>query len=90
MAILKGHKQNFNTLQQAFVNGDVALIECEVAATGEVVAVICAANRRSGGEIEFAPFAAMFNGNPYDMLNPPNPEGGFGDTDSNGITKGTP
>lgn len=77
MALAVGHKANFETLKQAFDAGDVALMECEVATTGEVVAVICAANRNPDGEIEFVPFASMFNGDPYEMLNPPNPDGGF-------------
>jgi hypothetical protein len=77
MALAVGHKTNFETLKQAFGAGDVALMECELATTGEVVAVICAANRHPDGDIEFVPFATLFNGNPYEMLNPPNPDGGF-------------
>ena len=77
MAILPGHRQNFETLQQAFLNGDAALLECQFTATGEEVAVICAANPQEDGSVEFAPFAMLFNGNPYEMLNPPNPDGGF-------------
>ena len=77
MALLPGYKANFETLQRAFQNGDVALMECELAATGEPVAVVCAANRQDDGSVEFAPFAMLFDGNPYEMLNPPNPEGGF-------------
>ena len=72
-----GHKANFETLQKAFNNGDVALMECQLAATGEPVAVLCAANRRPDGEVEFTPFAMMFNGNPSEEINPPKPEGGF-------------
>lgn len=88
MALAQGHRQNFETLQEAFANGDVALMECQMAATGEPAAVICAANRLPDGEIEFAPFAMLFDGNPYRTVNPPNPDGGFfsqdaerGDTD---------
>ena len=77
MAIPTGHRKNFDTLHEAFANGDVALMECQLAATGENVAVICAANRGPDGEIEFAPFAMLFNGNPYELVNPPNPDGGF-------------
>jgi hypothetical protein len=77
MAIPKGHKQNFQTLVDAFNAGDVALMECQLSATGETVAVICAANRMPDGEIQFTPFAIMFNGNPYEMVNPPKAEGGF-------------
>ena len=76
MAIASGHRTNFNTLIEAFENGDVALLDCELKATGEQVAVIVAANRVND-EIDFVPFAMLFNGNPYEMLNPPNPEGGF-------------
>ena len=77
MAIPKGHKDNFQTLVDAFQNNDVALMECQLSATGEAVAVICAANRMPDGEIEFAPFAMLFNGNPYEMVNPPKVDGGF-------------
>lgn len=77
MPLLPGHKANFDTLQQAFAAGDVALMECQLAATGEEVAVICAANRQEDGGIEFAPFAMLFNDNPYRLVNPPNPDGGF-------------
>ena len=77
MPLTTGHKQNFDTLQQAVAAGDVALMECQLAATGETVPVICAANRLEDGEIEFVPFAMMFIGNPYEIVNPPKPEGGF-------------
>ena len=77
MSLSLGDRANFDTLQQAFQNGDVALMECELVATGEPVAVLCAANHHPNGDVEFAPFAMMFAGNPYEMLNPPKPEGGF-------------
>lgn len=77
MALAAVHRQNFETLQEAFGNGDAALMECQLAATSETVAVICAANRLPDGEIEFVPFAMLFNGNPYEAVNPPNPDGGF-------------
>ena len=77
MAIPAGHRRNFETLRKAFFAGDVALMECESTATGEAVAVLCAANRLPNGEVEFAPFATLFSGNPYEAVNPPKPEGGF-------------
>ena len=77
MAIAKGHKANFKTLIKAIQAGDVALMECQLAATGETTAVICAANRLPNDGVEFAPFAMMFNDNPYKVVNPPKPEGGF-------------
>jgi hypothetical protein len=77
MAIPMGHKQNFDTLIEAVRDGNVALMECQLAATGETVAVICAVNRLPNEEAQFVPFAMFFNGNPYEALNPPKPEGGF-------------
>jgi hypothetical protein len=77
MSLSLGDRTNFNTLQQAFLSGDAALMECQLAATGEPVAVICAGNHHEDGSVEFAPFAMLFPGNPYEMLNPPKPEGGF-------------
>ena len=77
MALLPGHKQNFETLRQAFLNGDVALMECQLTATGSPVAVLCAANRTDDGGAEFVPFGMLFDGNPYEAVIPPNPDGGF-------------
>jgi len=77
MPLTVGYKQNFDTLQQAFAAGDVALMECRLRATGEPVAVICAANRHADDSIQFAPLALMFQDDPYEMLDPPNPDGGF-------------
>lgn len=70
------HKKNFETLQRAFAVNAVALMEVEIAATGERVAAICAVQKQGGG-VEFVPFAVMPNGNPYELLRPPLPEGGF-------------
>jgi len=75
--IAAGHKANFEMLQAAFNNNDVALMECQLAATGKPVAVLCVANRLADGEVEFAPFAMFFNGNPYEEINPPKSDGGF-------------
>ncbi len=78
MTAVRQHKPNFETLQEAFANGDVALMECQLKATGQPVAVIVAVTR-DGDEFGFVPFAMMFDGNPYEQLNPPNPDGGFHD-----------
>jgi hypothetical protein len=77
MALTIEHRENFHTLVQAFSNGDAALVECQLATSGEPVAVICAANRLPGGAIELVPFATLFEDNPYGLINPPNPYGGF-------------
>lgn len=77
MSIAEGHKANFETLRQGIFNGDACLMECQEIATGEVVAVICCAQEEDDGTITMVPFARLFNGNPYEMLRPPNPDGGF-------------
>lgn len=77
MALLPGHRHNFNTLQQAFLNGHAALMECQLAETGEEVAVVCAVSPQKDGTLQFTPFAMLFNDNPYEVLNPPNPDGEF-------------
>jgi hypothetical protein len=71
--IKKGNKANFKTLQKAFKNGDVALMECTLKATGKKVDVICAVckGRDPKFPIEMVPFAMLFNDNPYDLLVPP-------------------
>jgi|SRR6185436_3179841 len=80
-AITKGNKKNFDTLIKAARNGDLALVECFDKRLGKPVAVVCAVSLVKEGDIEgkyeFLPFATMFDDNPYDILLPPNPEGGF-------------
>lgn len=68
--ITKGYRANFETLERAFKHGDVALMECTDAMTGKPVIAICAVNTVNG-EYEFSPLAKMFDGNPYEELNPP-------------------
>lgn len=68
--ITKGYRANFETLERAFKHGDVALMECTDAVTGKPVIAICAVNTING-EYEFSPLAKMFDGNPYEELNPP-------------------
>ena len=45
-------------------------MECTDAVTGKPVIAICAVNTVNG-EYEFSPLAKMFDGNPYEELNPP-------------------
>ena len=70
MAIAKGDKKNFDTILNAAKNGDLALLECRDAGSGEARSVICAVNRNGGG-FEFVPLAKLFAGNPYDEVTPP-------------------
>jgi hypothetical protein len=70
MAIQKGDKKNFETILNAAKNGDLALLECQDAGSGEARSVICAVNRNGEG-FEFVPLARLFAGNPYDEVTPP-------------------
>lgn len=76
MKISEGYKANFETLRQAFANGDVALLDCMSTITNKPVAVICAVNR-DGKNFELVPVAKLFDVNPYEELLPPNPDGGY-------------
>jgi hypothetical protein len=69
--IVQKHTENFETLRRAFRDNAVCIMDCIEKATGEHVAVICAATRNDNNEIEFTPFARFFNGNPFEMLIPP-------------------
>jgi hypothetical protein len=64
------YRDNFNTLDQAFIDGDACLLECTDRATGRPVYVICAVNRRNP-DYELVPFARLFDDNPYELLVPP-------------------
>jgi uncharacterized protein DUF6117 len=74
MAIPDAIKTNFNSLEKAFRNGDIALLECRRRSTGEPAYAICAINiHRQAAcepEIEMVPLGLMFNDDPYEMLIP--------------------
>lgn len=76
MSIPKGHKTNLKTLIRAAKDDSLAVMECQDRATGKTVNVLCCVGF-DNGEYVFTPFATMFDGNPFDMLNPPDPAGGF-------------
>jgi Family of unknown function (DUF6117) len=74
MAIPDPIKTNFHTLEKAFKNGDIALLECRDRNTGEPAYAICAINilRRAAREpeIEMVPLGLMFSSDPYEVLIP--------------------
>jgi len=74
---LDGYAPNFETLQRASKDGRLALVECRDAKTGELVPAVCAVSDAEGGEFLIVPLARMFDGNPYEVLQPPAPGGGF-------------
>lgn len=70
VTISVGYQANFDTLRKAFRNGDVCLMECTDSTTGKPVVAICAVERIEG-DYAMKPLAKMFDGNPYEELNPP-------------------
>lgn len=75
--IPKGHKSNLETLIRAAKAGRLALLDCQDKATGKPVVVLACISDAPQGEFDLVPFARMFDGNPYDELNPPVPSGGY-------------
>jgi len=75
--ICKGHAKNLDTIKRAARDGNLALVECRFRATGETVAAVCAVGGDGMGGAEIVPFAVMLSGNPYELLDPPDPDGGF-------------
>ncbi len=70
MSIPDHARANFQTLLHAAADGNLALMECADAATGETRYVICAV-RRDGADFLFTPFGHLADGNPYDAYVPP-------------------
>jgi hypothetical protein len=70
MSILDHAQANFQTLLRAAENGDLALMECADALTGEPRYVICAVGRE-GSDFLFVPFGHLAAENPYEAYDPP-------------------
>lgn len=78
--IPQGHKQNLDTIIRAAENGALAVVECFNKRENRVVNVLCAIGF-DGKEYAISPFAQLFDDNPYDILNPPDPDGGFAESE---------
>lgn len=70
MAIPDTYRRNFQTLLRAAEHGNLALMECADAATGEPRYVICAVGRE-GSDYLFTPFGHLHDGNPFEAYVPP-------------------
>lgn len=70
MSIPDYARANFNTLLRAAASGDLALVECADAATGEPRYVLCAVGR-DGGDYVMTPFGHLARGNPFEAYLPP-------------------
>ena len=67
-------KKNFETLKQAFINDDVAIMEVRDTNSGEIYDALCAVgvedDLQEGPVYTFTPFAVMFRDNPFTRLEP--------------------
>ena len=76
MAIPESHRKNVNTLTRAANDGRLAAVECRRKSDGKIVTMICAVGNDDGA-FTITPFAEMVDGNPFELYEPPSPEGGF-------------
>ncbi|MBP7339659.1 DUF6117 family protein [Niveispirillum sp.] len=76
MAIPDHARANFSTLLRAAHDGNLALMECNDAVTGEPRYVIWALGRDQRGII-MTPFGHLADGNLYDAYLPPDAPGGL-------------
>jgi Family of unknown function (DUF6117) len=70
MSIPDYARTNFDTLLRAAASGDLALVECADALTGEPRYVLCAVGR-DRGEYLMTPFGHLAPGNPFEAYVPP-------------------
>jgi hypothetical protein len=68
--IKPGYKTNLETIIKAAKNGDLALVECTDKKSGRPVIALCAIGF-DGKEYIITPMAKLFDGNPFEELNPP-------------------
>jgi hypothetical protein len=72
MSIPDHARANFQTLPRAAADGNLVLMECADAATGETRYVICAVGR-DRTDFLFTPFGHLADGNPCNAYVPPAP-----------------
>ncbi|GGB11635.1 hypothetical protein GCM10011491_44410 [Brucella endophytica] len=72
MAIPEHARRNFNTLLRAAHDGNLALMECLDAVTGQARYVLCAVGH-DGTDYMFTRFGHLAPGNPYEAYLPPDP-----------------
>lgn len=65
------YKHNFQTLLRAAEEDDLVLASCLDVTNGEPRAVICATYEDGEGMVNLVPLAKLFDGDPYDEVQPP-------------------
>ncbi len=77
-------KNNFETIQRADDDGNLALLESHCIADGKTVYLICGIMPPEEGDDEgtynITPFAEMIDGNPFELYEPPIGEDEVGET----------
>ncbi len=68
-----GHAKTLDMIQHAAQHGRLCLLSCTDRKTRAPITVLCGVNvdQASSNSYEFVPFAMLFDGNPYEILNPP-------------------
>jgi hypothetical protein len=77
MSIPDHARANFETLLRAACDGNLALMECADAETGQPRYVLCAVGS-DGADCLLTPFGHLADDNPYDAYLPPDPDGPTG------------
>ncbi len=70
-ALLRGYRENFNTLLRAAGQRDLALVSAIRKADQKPVALVCAMQRNEDFTIMPVPFAVMVEGNPFELFEDP-------------------
>jgi len=65
------HKANFETLERAFKNGDLALVSAIRKTDKQAVALLCAMQVNEDETITPVPLAEMVNDNPFELYEDP-------------------
>jgi len=73
MSIPDDARSNFQTVLRAASDGNLALMECADAESGQPRHVISAVGRDGAGYV-FTPFGHLADGNPYDAYLSPDPD----------------
>lgn len=73
MAIPKGYQTNLNTIIEAAKADRLAILDCTDKATGKQVIALIALGEGPEG-YDLIPLAKMFDGNPYEEIDPPDLE----------------
>ena len=86
MALSEYEKKNFETIQQAHKDGNLAILESHRISDGTRVTLICgiAPPSEEDETYNITPFAEMIDGNPFEIYEPPFTEEEIGEEPEDG------